>query len=787
MVAHPERAARTLERYKIDNFDEVETSAIRTLQFTLSTFNYDPNKIDENSNKSTNVEPLPFSDESRVLLTKACLIADRMESPTVRSEHVILALMGYNNKMKIDTVPVMDLLRTIPALKQVNRETGKVKDTVVVGGSESKGGSTNTLNDVGVDMTQMALDGRLDMVFGRDQEIRSALRTLGRRRKNNPCLIGDPGVGKTAVAEGVAQKADTNFDYNLPPCPKSLLGARVISIELAGLVAGTSNRGDFERKMKNLIKEASENNVILFIDEIHNLVGTGGGGDGAMNAANLLKPALARGELRLMGATTTPEYRRYIEKDGALERRFQPLEIKEPTVFETLEILGAISPKYEEFHGVEYTYNALVAATKLSNRYINDRFLPDKAIDMIDEAGSMIKQNEDEESFYVTEDAIQTVVSEITGIPVGKLDTGEKSRLSNLEVEIGKRIKGQNPAVRAVSKAIRRARSGMRDGKRPISSLLFCGPTGVGKTELCKSLAETYFGEEKNMIRIDMSEYMDKFSTSRLIGAPPGYVGYDEGGQLTEAVRRQPHSVILFDELEKAHEDVLNLLLQIMDEGTLTDGKGRTVSFKNNIFVMTSNIGSRQIVEAAKSMDQDVDENQVTSDVVKGALEEALKPELLNRIDEIIVFSPLPYDRLKEIATNMIASTVKRVADDQKLVLTVSDNIAELVTREALGGASIYGARPIRRAVQRYLEDTMAEAIMSDFIQEGDTASLNLKDPNSGKKVVEIRREIDGETMLIDVDEDAGISKESLDFTAAFGDVPNLDDGPPRQEPDSFQ
>lgn len=445
---------------------------------------------------------------------------------------------------------------------------------------------------------------------------------------------------------------------------------------------------------------------------------------------------------------------------------------------------------------------------------------------MIDEAGSMIKQNEDEESFYVTEDAIQTVVSEITGIPVGKLDTGEKSRLSNLEVEIGKRIKGQNPAVRAVSKAIRRARSGMRDGKRPISSLLFCGPTGVGKvrnekeirknvsdsiydlntmvltvsffamsffvfvivqTELCKSLAETYFGEEKNMIRIDMSEYMDKFSTSRLIGAPPGYVGYDEGGQLTEAVRRQPHSVILFDELEKAHEDVLNLLLQIMDEGTLTDGKGRTVSFKNNIFVMTSNIGSRQIVEAAKSMDQDVDENQVTSDVVKGALEEALKPELLNRIDEIIVFSPLPYDRLKEIATNMIASTVKRVADDQKLVLTVSDNIAELVTREALGGASIYGARPIRRAVQRYLEDTMAEAIMSDFIQEGDTASLNLKDPNSGKKVVEIRREIDGETMLIDVDEDAGISKESLDFTAAFGDVPNLDDGPPRQEPDSFQ
>jgi len=870
MVAHPERAARTLERYKIDNFDEVETSAIRTLQFTLSTFNYDPNKIDENNNVSSNVEPLPFSDESRILLTKACLIADRMESPTVRSEHVILALMGYNNKMKIDTVPVMDLLRTIPALKQVNRETGGfsvtqfctdlvnalpmtpisesegdlvVKDTVVVGGSESKGGSTNTLNDVGVDMTQMALDGRLDMVFGRDQEIRSALRTLGRRRKNNPCLIGDPGVGKTAVAEGIAQvlangivemgeakkennplskmgnqianltanlvsggrknKDDNNSEteetstaeeesdeivYQLPPCPASLLGARVISIELAGLVAGTANRGDFERKMKNLIQEASENNVILFVDEIHNLIGTGGGGDGAMNAANLLKPALARGELRLMGATTTPEYRKYIEKDGALERRFQPLVIKEPTVSETLEILGAISPKYEEFHGVEYTYNALVAATKLSNRYINDRFLPDKAIDMIDEAGSMIKMSEDEEeSFYVTEDAIQTVVAEITGIPVGKLDTGEKARLKNLENELEKRIKGQTPAVRAVAKAIRRARSGMRDGKRPVSSLLFCGPTGVGKTELCKCLAETYYGEEKNLVRIDMSEYMDRFSTSRLIGAPPGYVGYEEGGQLTEAVRRQPHSVILFDELEKAHEDVLNLLLQIMDEGTLTDGKGRTVSFKNNIFVMTSNIGSREIVEAARSMDQDVDENQLTSGVVKGALEEALKPELLNRIDEIIVFSPLPYERLKEIAKNLINNTVKRVADDQNLVLTVSDNIAEIVTREALESASIYGARPIRRAVQRYLEDTMAEAIMSDFIQEGDSVSLNLRDPNSGKKVVEIRREIDGESVLIDVDADAGISKESIAVGAAYGDVPNLDDGPPEQEPDAFQ
>ena len=307
------------------------------------------------------------------------------------------------------------------------------------------------------------------------------------------------------------------------------------------------------------------------------------------------------------------------------------------------------------------------------------------------------------------------------------------------------------------------------------------------KTELCKSLAETYYGEEKSMVRIDMSEYMDRFSTSRLIGAPPGYVGYDEGGQLTEAVRRNPHSVVLFDELEKAHEDVLNLLLQVMDEGTLTDGKGRTVSFKNNIFVMTSNIGSKDIIDATRSMDQEIDESQLTADVVKGALEEAMRPEFLNRIDEIIVFSPLPYDQLKEISRNLINNTVKRVADDSSITLNVSDNIAEVVTREALGGASIYGARPIRRAVQRYLEDTMAEAIMSDFIQEGDSAAVNLKDPNSGKYVVEITRELDGESFLIDVDEDAGISKESLDFSAAYGDVPSLDDGPPEQEPGAFQ
>lgn len=837
LVMKPERALFTFGKFGIV-YDEVKSTAVRSMQYKPGVNLNGPNPTKE---------PLPFDDETKVTLNKACQIADRMESPTVRSEHVVLALMGYNNGDKIENVPVMGVLQDIPSLRRadvgfsvtkfcddlvnalpltpVSGDDVVVRERVVVGG---QAGPTNTLDEVGVDLTQMALDGKLDMVFGRDAEIRAALRTLGRRRKNNPCLIGDPGVGKTAVAEAIAQvlanglaevqeaadetkpqrKIRAGFksllgrknkdeeaistgeedtvDYELPPCPKSLLGARLINVELAGLVAGTSNRGDFEQKIKNLIKEASQSNVILFIDEIHNLIGTGGGGDGAMNAANLLKPALARGELRVLGATTTPEYRRYIEKDGALERRFQPLEVKEPTVFETLDILAAVSPKYEEFHGVEYTYNALMSAAKLSNRYISDRFLPDKAIDLIDEAGSMVKMALEGEKYFVTEDTIAEVISEISGIPLGKLDTGEKSRLRNLEEEIGKRIKGQSVAVKVVAKSIRRARSGMRDGKRPVASLMFCGPTGVGKTELCKALAETYYGQEKDMIRIDMSEYMDRFSTSRLIGAPPGYVGYDEGGQLTEAVRRRPHSVILFDELEKAHEDVLNLLLQIMDEGTLTDGKGRTISFKNNIFVMTSNIGGKDILEAARGADESADIAQLTSDIVKSALEEALRPELLNRIDEIVVFSPLSYENLKDISANLVAETVKRAKDDQNIRLTVSDNIVEIATREALGVSSMYGARPIRRAVQRYLEDTIAEAIMSEFIDEGDDVSVNLKDPNSEKRVVEIKRLLDGQSVLIDVDEDSGISRASMDMQATYGDLPKLD-GPPKQEPDSFQ
>jgi len=463
-------------------------------------------------------------------------------------------------------------------------------------------------------------------------------------------------------------------------------------------------------------------------------------------------------------------------------------------------------PKYAEYHGVEYTENSMNVAAKLSDRYITDRFLPDKAIDLLDEAGSMIKMSSNfEEDYFVTEDAITEVISEISGIPIGRLDTGEKVRLRNLELEMGKRIKGQERAVKSVAKAVRRARSGMRDPKRPVASFLFCGPTGVGKTELCKSLADTYFGREKDMISIDMSEYMDRFATSRLVGAPPGYVGYEEGGQLTEAVRRNPHSVILFDEVEKAHEDVLNILLQIMDEGKLTDGKGRVVNFKNAIFVMTSNIGSNKILDVSKQSSGDTAEQSIEmAKVVQEELENTWKPEILNRIDEIVVFSPLSVDNLRAIASNILDETADRAGKAQNIKITIGEDVANAVTREGLEYAAQYGARPIRRATQRYLEDTMSEAIMKDFIKEGDDVTVSMSSVTEIKgvklsedqDVVEISKLAPmgrTDSMLIPVEPPAGIGgavQNDIEWQALYGDLPSLDDdseSPPREDGTSFQ
>jgi len=864
VASRPERAGMTLAKYGF-RYPLVKKSSIKTLE--KSGFQINPNVNKDTLLEST--KPLPFSEEAKITLTQALVIANKFDSNQIHSEHVLLSLLGYNfgNPIEEDKISAayQVLLMTEDAkqitafdfceelvedmAKPYDPRTNFVNEEVVVIGGGS--GSTNTLQQVGTDLTQMAFEGKLDMVYGRDKEIRMAMRTLGRRRKNNPCLIGDPGVGKTAIAEAIAQVLASSYsktkdkdkekektgiklpkisnpfsrnkkseedqeqereqdenklgvddgpiteEYSLPDCPKSLEGFRIISIELASLVAGTRNRGDFEEKVQKLIEEASNTNIILFIDEIHNLVGTGGGGDGSMNAANLMKPALARGELRVLGATTTPEYRLYIEKDGALERRFQPLNVKEPTIEETIDILNTIMPRYADYHGVEYTSNSLEAAARLSDRYVTDRFLPDKAIDMLDEAGSMIKMIDDEEDYFVTEDAIAEVVSELSGIPVGKLDTGEKYRLRSLELEIGKRIKGQNYAVKAVSKAIRRSRAGMRDKKRPVASFLFCGPTGVGKTELCKALASSYFGKEKDMIRIDMSEYMDRFSTSRLVGAPPGYVGYEEGGQLTEAVRRNPHSVVLFDEMEKAHEDVLNVLLQIMDEGTLTDGKGRTVNFKNTVLVLTSNVGSKRVLEASKQSSGDSATQKLEIEkVVKEELEAAMKPELLNRIDDIVVFSPLSYENLREIARNLVDESSKRALEDQGFTIEVSDDVVEEVTKEGYEAAEQYGARPIRRASQRYVDDTLSEAIMKDFISEGDDVlveMISVKEINGitipdGQPVVKITKlGSNKEGMIIPVEDDAGIGgkiQNDLEWQALYGKLPSLDDDP-RSESDA--
>ena len=655
--------------------------------------------------------------------------------------------------------------------------------TPATGSAKEDGKGSKTLAEFTRDLTADARTGKLDPVIGRDDEIQRVIQILSRRTKNNPCLIGEPGVGKTAIAEGLARK------IAMGDVPENLLDKKLLSLDLSGMVAGTKYRGEFEERIKKVMQEVQKNgNIILFIDELHTIVGAGSA-EGAVDAANIIKPALGRGEIQIIGATTLNEYRKYIEKDAALERRFQPVTVGEPSQDATLEILKGLREKYEQHHKLHITDEALKAAVELSTRYINDRFLPDKAIDLMDEAASRVRMEQEEpskelksleekinalskdkdaainaqdfekaaqlrdiEKDYkeqveierdkrrknnrdVNAEDIAAVVSGWTGIPVTRLTEDEGQRLLHMEDILHKRVVGQDEAVKAVARAIRRGRVGLKDPKRPIGSFLFLGPTGVGKTELCKSLAEAMFGDENAMIRIDMSEYMERHTVSRLIGSPPGYVGHDEGGQLTEKVRRKPYSVVLFDEIEKAHEDVWNIMLQILDDGRITDSQGRTVDFKNTVIVMTSNIGAKALTAAGAKLGFDADDKKAEADAdaayaqaketVLAELRQTFRPEFLNRIDDIIVFRALTEQNIEEVARRMLKTVADRM-ETMDIHLDASDEAVKELAKE--GFDPKYGARPLRRAIQSKVEDAVAEKMLDGTLKTGDTAKLAVED-----------------------------------------------------------
>ena len=641
---------------------------------------------------------------------------------------------------------------------------------------------TPSLDEFGTDLTLAASELRLDPVVGREKEIERVIQILARRTKNNPVLLGEPGVGKTAVAEGLAIRI-VNSEV-----PDILENKKIIQLDMGLLIAGTKYRGEFEERLKKIMDEIRQaGNVILVIDEMHTLIGAGAA-EGAIDAANILKPALSRGEIQVIGATTSDEYRKYIEKDSALERRFQPVIIEEPSIDETIEIIRGLKPKYEEHHNLIISDEAIVAATKLSSKYINDRFLPDKAIDVIDEASSkvrlkvctlspegrelekelkeIIKEKEDairNQEFErasslrddeanmkdkirevseewrrqndankptVTEDDVAEVVATMTGVPVTKLTEGESERLLKLEETLHNRVIGQSDAVTAISKAIRRARVGLKSPNRPIGSFIFSGPTGVGKTELAKALAEAIFGSEDNMIRVDMSEFMEKHSTAKLIGSPPGYVGYDDGGHLAELVRKKPYSVILFDEIEKAHPDVFNIMLQILDDGRLTDAKGRHINFKNTVIIMTSNVGASMITTQGKlgfstAETAKQDKYEKLKETVNEELKKAFRPEFLNRIDDIIVFSHLSKEEIRQIVDLMMKDLFKRLSE-RDLSIEVTDEVKDYLAKD--GYSEAYGARPLRRLIQKKIEDQLAEEILTNAYQPGDTILLKLED-----------------------------------------------------------
>ena len=749
-------------------------------------------------NDSPITETLGFTPRTKRVIENAFIEARKLGYNYIGTEHILIGILREADS--IATRILLELNVNIPKLYgEIVRVINEGEDfSSNEGGNNNRGkGSYNqtpTLNQFGEDLTKKAEEGKLDPIIGRKTEIERVIQILSRRTKNNPCLIGEPGVGKTAAVEGLAEKIVSG------DVPETLKGKRVVTMDISGMVAGSKYRGDFEERIKKALEEAKKaGDVILFIDEIHTIVGAGAA-EGAIDAANILKPLLARGEIRLIGATTLNEYRKYIEKDAALERRFSPVTINEPSEKDTIKILKGLRDKFEAHHGVEITDEAIEAAVKMSIRYINDRYLPDKAIDLIDEAASRAKlktftepdslkklqeeiekvENEKEEAVRIqkfekaaslrdkqkelkekyekeqkkwqnkndktitniTEENVAEVISSWTGIPAKKITEDENARLKNLEKTLHERVIGQDEAVEAVAKAIRRGRVGLKDPKRPIGSFLFLGPTGVGKTELSKALAESLFGDENAMIRIDMSEYMEPHSVSKLIGSPPGYVGFDEGGQLTEKIRRKPYSVILFDEIEKAHPDVMNMLLQILEDGRLTDSQGRTVNFKNTVIIMTSNIGARLITdkktlgfsktnkdnkgkeESSKKEYEDIKKE------VMDALKKELRPEFINRIDEIIVFHKLTDNEISKIIDIMLKEVTTRL-EAQKIKIELEPEVKELIASKGID--KNFGARPLRRTIQSVLEDRLAEEILDGNLKKNKTNKIGV---NDGKIVV---------------------------------------------------
>ena len=723
------------------------------------------------------------------VLELAIQVANQMNHNYVGTEHILLGLLSDGSGVAVAILRAMNI-RSNDVVEAIRSILGSNKGSNN-GGQEgiNSNNDLGELSDFATDLNESAKQGKIDPVIGRDTEIQRVIQILSRRTKNNPVLIGEPGVGKTAIAEGLAQRIVTDN------VPEILRNKRIISLSIGSMLAGAKYRGEFEERLKKAIDEVQQHDdMIIFIDEIHTLVGAGAT-EGAMDAANILKPALARGEFQVIGATTLDEYKKYIEKDAALERRFQPVQVGEPNEEDALEILKGLRDRYEAFHKAKITDEALTAAVSLSSRYITDRFLPDKAIDVVDEAASKVRmkvfssapdvkaledrlntvkkekeaavtsqdfekaaklrdeeqlllkeigdkksiaKEKSDQKLIVTEEDIAAVVAQWTGIPVAKIAEEESATLLHLEEELHKRVVGQDEAVTAVAKAVRRARAGLKDPKRPIGSFLFLGPTGVGKTELARALASSLFGDESAMIRLDMSEYMEKHNVSRLVGAPPGYVGYEEGGQLTDAVRRKPYSVILLDEVEKAHADFFNILLQVLDDGRLTDSQGRTVDFRNTVIIMTSNLGAKALHKnspelgflAAKKSDFNVDENKEiefkeAKKSVMDAVKRHFRPEFLNRIDEMIVFHPLTEEDLKEIVTILMSDVTKRL-EARDLQLEISPEAMQLLIKE--GSDFTMGARPLKRAIQRLIEDPVSDLILKGDAKEGKIINADAKD-----------------------------------------------------------